>query len=225
MDREDSKSSGSNKRAKLEPTQPVKAEKQDANHPSLEELKASLPRLDDPVRHKTAQLMLDGLYKAMHEGAEGDAVVVAASIEHAVFLQNGGVTAAYKTKVRSLAFNMRDARNPDLRARVLEGRISGHVLVDLSSDELASDERRKENKEIKEYKLKEANPAGMKKATTDAFQYVLHDAAMSLTAAVCNELTATLHLCRCGKCKQKKCVYYVSCSKLLCFSMSANRQY
>lgn len=208
MDREDSKSSGSNKRAK---TEPAKAEKQD--HPSLEELKASLPRLDDPVRHKTAQLMLDGLYKAMQEGMEGDAVAVAASIEHAVFLQNGGVTAAYKTKVRSLAFNMRDARNPDLRARVLEGKISGHVLVDLSSDELASDERRKENKEIKEYKLKEANPAGMKKATTDAFQYVLHGAILVMSVAH-TELTATLYLCRCGKCKQKKCVYYVSCSQL-----------
>lgn len=182
LDREDSKSSGSNKRAKTEPTQSVKGDKQDANHPSLEELKARLPRLDDPFRHKTAQLMMDGLYKALQEGVEGDAVGVAASIEHAVFLQNGGVTAAYKTKVRSLAFNMKDARNPDLRARVLEGRISGHVLVDLTSDELASDERRKENKEIKEYKLKEANPAGLKKATTDAFQ--------------------------CGKCKQKKCVYY-----------------
>lgn len=174
LDREDSKSTGSNKRAKTEPNQQVKADKQDANHPSLEELKARLPRLDDPFRHKTAQLMVDGLYKALQEGVEGDAVAVAASIEHAVFLQNGGVTAAYKTKVRSLAFNMKDARNPDLRARVLEGKISGHVLVDLTSDELASDERRKENKEIKEYKLKEANPAGLKKATTDAFQYVLH---------------------------------------------------
>ena len=225
LDREDSKSSGSNKRAKTEPTQHVKAEKQDAHLPSLEELKASLPRLDDPVRHKTAQMMLDGLYKAMEQGVEGDAVAAAASIEHAVFLQNGGVTAAYKTKVRSLAFNLRDARNPDLRARVLEGRISGHVLVDLSSDELASDERRKENKEIKYFKLKEANPAGLKKATTDAFQYVLHDAGVSLTAAVCNKLTATLHLCRCGKCKQKKCVYYVSCPQLLCINMSATRQH
>ena len=212
LDQEDSKSTGSNKRAKTEPTQAVKAVKQAANHPPLEELKATLPRLDDPFRHKTAQLMVDGLYKALQEGVEGDAVAVAASIEHAVFLQNGGVTAAYKTKVRSLAFNMKDARNPDLRARVLEGKISGHVLVDLTSDELASDERRKENKEIKEYKLKEANPAGLKKATTDAFQYVLQEACSSCEShPPLIELTIVLYHCRCGKCKQKKCVYYVSC--------------
>ena len=176
LDREDSRSSGSNKRARTEPqsvTKPGDATKQAADHPSLDELRASLPKLDDPFRNKTAQLMLDGLHKAMLEGNEGDAVAVAADIEQAVFLQNKGVTAAYKTKVRSLAFNMKDARNPDLRARVLEGQITGHMLVGLSSDELASNERRKENKEIKEWALKEANPAGLKKATTDAFKYVL----------------------------------------------------
>lgn len=136
-------------------------------------MKAALPKLNDPVRQKTAEMMLDGLYTAQTEGAEGDPVKVAAEIEQAVFLQNAGVTANYKTKVRSLAYNMRDARNPDLRRRVLEGTITGHVLVTLSSDELASDDRRKENKEIREHAMWEANPAAIKKATTDAFQYDL----------------------------------------------------
>lgn len=137
---------------------------------SLIELKAALPKIGDPVRQKTAELMLDGLHKAEAEGATGDLLKVASEIEQAVFLQNGGVTANYKTKVRSLAFNMRDARNPDLRRRVLEGTITGHVLVTLSSDELASDDRRTENKEIREHAMWEANPAAIKKATTDAFQ-------------------------------------------------------
>ena len=122
------------------------------------------------MRQKTAILMLEGLHKALLEGAEGDAVKTATEIEQAIFSQHRGVNAQYKTKVRSLAFNMKDARNPDLRARVLEGDISGHVLVTLNSDELASNERRKENKEIRQHALREANPAGVKKATTDAFQ-------------------------------------------------------
>lgn len=137
---------------------------------SVAQMKAALPKLGDPVRQKTAEMMLDGLHTAQTEGAEGDPIKVAAEIEQAVYLQNGGVTASYKTKVRSLAFNMRDARNPDLRRRVLEGTITGHVLVTLSSDELASDDRRKENKEIREHAMWEANPAAIKKATTDAFQ-------------------------------------------------------
>ena len=164
--------SGSNKRQKLEPTA---SQDQSASikHESLDQLKASLPKLDDPMRHKTAVLILEGLHKALLEGAEGDAVKTAVEVEQAIFSQHKGVNAQYKTKVRSLAFNMKDARNPDLRARVLEGDISGHVLVTLNSDELASNERRKENKEIRQHALREANPAGVKKATTDAFQYVL----------------------------------------------------
>lgn len=163
--------SGSNKRQKLDRSasedQPV-----DVKHESIEQLKASLPVLNDAMRQKTAVLMLEGLHKALLEGATGDPVEIATEVEQAIFSQHKGVNAQYKTKVRSLAFNMKDARNPDLRARVLEGDITGHVLVTLSSDELASNERRKENKEIRQHALREANPAGVKKATTDAFQYV-----------------------------------------------------
>ena len=161
------------KRPKLDHHTSSRSGVPEENIESLDQLKLSLPRLDDAMRHKTAVLMLEGLHKALIEGADGDAARTAADIEQAIFLQNGGVNANYKTKVRSLAFNMKDARNPDLRARVLEGDISGHVLVTLSSDELASNERRKENKEIRQHALREANPAGLKKATTDAFQYVL----------------------------------------------------
>lgn len=173
--RSDDDASDQQKRSADLVQRPVKQE-------SIAQMKAALPKLGDPVRQKTAEMMLDGLHTAQTEGAEGDPIKVAAEIEQAVYLQNGGVTASYKTKVRSLAFNMRDARNPDLRRRVLEGTITGHVLVTLSSDELASDDRRKENKEIREHAMWEANPAAIKKATTDAFQ--------------------------CSKCKQKKCIYY-----------------
>ncbi|DBA94141.1 TPA: transcription elongation factor TFIIS, variant 2 [Trebouxia sp. C0004] len=184
-DGDETNTPGYNKRRKIE--QQTAAEQQPSGQTeikteSLDQLKASLPKLDDAMRHKTALLMLEGLHKALQEGVEGDAVQTAADIEQAIFQQYGGVNANYKTKVRSLAFNMKDARNPDLRARVLDGEISGYVLVTLTSDELASNERRKENKEIRQHALREANPAGIKKATTDAFQ--------------------------CGKCKQKKCVYY-----------------
>ena len=207
--------SGSNKRAKTEESPFTKGqstgEEADIQHESIDQLKASLPRLDDPMRHKTAVLMLEGLHKALKEGAQGDAAKIAAEVEQAIFLQNGGVTANYKTKVRSLAFNMKDARNPDLRARVLEGDISGHVLVTLNSDELASNERRKENKEIRQHALREANPAGIKKATTDAFQYAKFCKITLCIPTSCNALTVCHILCRCGKCKQKKCVYYVSC--------------
>lgn len=212
----DAKSSGSNKRPRLERQTAAQEQPTEIKHESLDQLKASLPKLDDAMRHKTAVLMLDGLHKALQEGAEGDAAKIAAEVEQAIFLQNGGVNANYKTKVRSLAFNMKDARNPDLRARVLEGDITGHVLVTLSSDELASNERRKENKEIRQHALREANPAGIKKATTDAFQWVLLNKCSSFVSccSFANHACSSWLFCRCGKCKQKKCVYYVSSPSL-----------
>ena len=39
--------------------------------------------------------------------------------------QNGGANQKYKAKLRSLAFNLRDANNPDLRRRVLSAEVSG----------------------------------------------------------------------------------------------------
>lgn len=42
-------------------------------------------------------------------------------------------------QVRTLSFNLKDASNPDLRARVLSGRISAARLVVMTPEELASD--------------------------------------------------------------------------------------
>ena len=44
----------------------------------------------------------------------------------------------YKAKYRSLIFNLRDAANPDLRARVLKGELPPDKLVQLSAEGLAS---------------------------------------------------------------------------------------
>ena len=51
----------------------------------------------------------------------------------------GTVDKGYRDKYRSLAFNLRDERNPDLRARVLQGKIEPDELVDKEVEELASD--------------------------------------------------------------------------------------
>ena len=56
--------------------------------------------------------------------------------------------------------------------QVLAGDITGHILVTLKPEELASDARRQENKEIKEHAMWEAAPAAQKQATTDAFKWV-----------------------------------------------------
>ena len=44
----------------------------------------------------------------------------------------------YKAKYRSLHYNLKDAANPELRARVLTGELAPPALVRLSNQDLAS---------------------------------------------------------------------------------------
>lgn len=44
----------------------------------------------------------------------------------------------YRQKVRSLSYNLSDASNPELRARVLQGEVTPDRLVQMTPNELAS---------------------------------------------------------------------------------------
>lgn len=107
---------------------------------------------------------------------------LAVEIEEELRGQFGGVNDAYKAKFRSLSFNLKDKKNPDLRKRVLIGSIQPSLLVTLSPEDLASDAQRQENARIREKKLFDSAPSAAKQATTDQFQ--------------------------CGKCRQRKTTYY-----------------
>lgn len=50
----------------------------------------------------------------------------------------GSITSEYKSKARTLAFNLKDPTNPDLRAHVLAGDIPPATLVTMSAADLAS---------------------------------------------------------------------------------------
>ncbi|XP_063092037.1 SPOC domain-containing protein 1 isoform X3 [Cavia porcellus] len=65
---------------------------------------------------------------------------IAADIEAALFDLMQGTTYRYKTKYRTLLFNLRDPRNPDLFLKVVHGNVTPHDLVRMSSVQLASQE-------------------------------------------------------------------------------------
>jgi len=141
----------------------------------------------DPTRDKGRQLFANSLQLAVKEAGEaglaGQIAHIAAEIEEALFSQNGGMSKNYKAKFRSLNFNLKDPKNPDLRARVLRREHTAQELVTLSAEELASSARQRENQKIREHALWEAERGKTdQKATTDQFQ--------------------------CGKCKQRKTTYY-----------------
>mmetsp|Transcript_3945 Transcript_3945/g.10157 ORF Transcript_3945/g.10157 Transcript_3945/m.10157 type:complete len:326 (+) Transcript_3945:160-1137(+) len=142
----------------------------------------------DPVRDKGRALFAESLHRATAEGGNAggflvDVAELAEGIEAAMFSQFGGVTKEYKAKFRSLNFNLKDPKNPDLRGRLVRGEVAPADLVTLSSEELASRELQEKNEKIREWALFEAERGKhLQQASTDQFQ--------------------------CGKCKQRKTRYF-----------------
>jgi len=98
------------------------------------------------ARERIAAMLRDALEVAVGElAAEGadpvpsGAVAQAAqAVEAACYAAFQGLSKEYKTRMRSLQFNLKDPSNPGLRARVLLSELQPHQLVLLTPDQLAS---------------------------------------------------------------------------------------
>ncbi|KAL1562208.1 hypothetical protein AAHA92_04808 [Salvia divinorum] len=74
---------------------------------------------------------------------------LAFKIEAELFKLFGGLNKKYKEKGRSLLFNLKDQKNPELRERVMSGEISPERLCSMTAEELAS-------KELSEWRIAKA---------------------------------------------------------------------
>ena len=72
----------------------------------------------EPTRDKIRVLIAEALQLARNQGVQGDPCAAAVDVEEAMYVQNSGVNQKYKAKYRTLAFNLKDPKNPDLRAKV-----------------------------------------------------------------------------------------------------------
>lgn len=134
----------------------------------------------DKTRDKCVELIYDAL--ASDSGAPNDLIVSrATAVEKAVWSNHGGTTTAYKAKIRSLFVNLKDKNNPGLRDSIVSGDLSTERFSTMSSEEMASEERKSANNKIKEDNLFASYGATERQAETDAFQ--------------------------CSRCKQRKCRY------------------
>eukprot|EP01018_Ginkgo_biloba_P004619 Gb_10316 [translate_table: standard] len=147
-------------------------------------------KCNDTLRDKFREILAEAFSKVPAE-AEAEELVkiracdpirVAVSVETVMFEKLGRSNGAQKFKYRSIMFNLKDANNPDLRRRVLIGEIKPEKLIVMTPEEMASDQRKLENKQIKDKALFECERGINPKATTDQF--------------------------KCGKCGQRKCTYY-----------------
>lgn len=157
----------------------------------------SMIKCNDSPRDRIRELLLESLSKVYKETSgsgrdevknildevdASDPIRVAVTVESAMYEKLGSSIGTHKAKYRSIMFNLKDPKNPDFRRRVLLGEVKPDRLVDLAPEDMASDERKLANKQIKDKALFECERAGAPKATTDQF--------------------------KCGRCGQRKTTYY-----------------
>lgn len=146
------------------------------------------PKSGNVKRDKARQMMLDGLVLCLSEDVEPVTALgrLAAEVEDALWAANcegaRDPTPAYLSKVRTVAFNLKDPNNPDLRSRVAVGIVPPEALAHMGAEEMASDARKVQNAQIRKEMAAELVRGQQEMATTDQFQ--------------------------CGKCKQRKVTYY-----------------
>ncbi|KAG8199252.1 hypothetical protein JTE90_003679 [Oedothorax gibbosus] len=87
----------------------------------------------------------------------------------------------YKNRVRSRVSNLRDVKNPGLRANVLKGIIEPSRIAVMTADEMASEE--------------------MKKLRMKFTKEAINDHQMAMTSGTKTDLL------KCGKCKKSNCTY------------------
>ncbi|XP_059300909.1 transcription elongation factor TFIIS-like [Lycium ferocissimum] len=132
----------------------------------------------DSVRDKVRELLAEALCKVSSEVDDDlrdavnacDPYRVAVQVETAMFEKWGRSSGAQKFKYRSIMFNIKDPNNPDFRRKVLIGQYPPRSIIELSPEDMASDERQKENKKIKEKALFNSELGGPPKASTDKFK-------------------------------------------------------
>ncbi|KAJ1975261.1 transcription elongation factor TFIIS [Dimargaris cristalligena] len=135
----------------------------------------------DPARDQCTKMLYAAL--ATNSGADSELLLKrAVAIEAFVFQQSGTTNVAYKSKIKSLFLNLGQKSNPGLREAVASGDITIPQICTMSSQDMASEERKAKDRQLQEDNLFKARGAGPMQAETDQF--------------------------RCGRCKSRKCTYY-----------------
>ncbi|EFR02198.1 transcription elongation factor S-II [Nannizzia gypsea CBS 118893] len=133
------------------------------------------------ARDSCLGLMYDGLCLGSTEPSR-TVLQKATEVEAAAFKAFGPETKeAYRTKIRSLYQNLKNKSNLSLRTRVLTNEIAPDRFVNMTHDELKSDERREEDLKIQKENMDKAMVGQPERSISKSLQ--------------------------CGKCGQRKVTY------------------
>ena len=160
--------------------------------PSLK-VNSSLPKSGNPlsrdnIREQIYQA-LSMVFKESQDDADikdqlqtRDPIRIAASLESALFRKWGISNTSCRAKYRSLLFNIKDAKNPDFRRKILLGKIKPEAVAEMNASEMASDEMQHKNDAVLARSLWKCTVDRNQEGTTDQF--------------------------RCGKCGESKTIYH-----------------
>ncbi|KAL5490615.1 TFS1 [Sanghuangporus weigelae] len=135
----------------------------------------------DKTRDKCIELIYDAL--VLDSAAPTEVILKRATAIEAVVLtdHNNDMGKDYKGKIRSLYLNLKDKTNPGLRQNIVSGDLAVMKFCRMTSQEMASEERKAADAAIQEENFHKSLGAEEQQAETDAFQ--------------------------CSKCKQRKTRY------------------
>ncbi|XP_019512970.1 PREDICTED: SPOC domain-containing protein 1 isoform X1 [Hipposideros armiger] len=151
------------------------------------------PSLDIEIRCTVIRTLQEVLLSRLRELpdlvlSEEEVEGIAADIEAALFDLTQATNYRYKTKYRSLLFNLRDHRNPELFLKVVHGDVTPHGLVRMNSIQLAPqelarwrDQEEKRGLEIIEQQQKEPCSLPTSKLTHKGEVEILRDVDQMLT--------------------------------------------
>ncbi|XP_045072938.1 PHD finger protein 3 [Coregonus clupeaformis] len=143
------------------------AVKQETKRPKVSSPSSKKPVSVDHIRRSVRDALKDILLKRLKESdfqaSPEKAAEVAKKTERELFAFYRDTDCKYKSKYRSLMFNLKDTKNNVLFKRVLKGEISPGTLIRMSPEELASKElaawRQRENRHAIEMIEKEQREA------------------------------------------------------------------
>uniref|UniRef100_A0A182VSJ0 Transcription elongation factor n=1 Tax=Anopheles minimus TaxID=112268 RepID=A0A182VSJ0_9DIPT len=136
----------------------------------------------DAVRLKCREMLANAL-RVDGEPPEGcqSPEELGEELEEAIFVEFKNTDMRYKNRVRSRVANLKDPKNPSLRANFISGAITAQRLAKMTSEEMASDEM----KHLRDRFVKEA----------------INDAQLATVQGTKTDLL------KCGKCKKRNCTY------------------
>ncbi|TFK38327.1 transcription elongation factor [Crucibulum laeve] len=136
--------------------------------------------IGDTTRDKCTELIYDAL--SFDSSAPVELILRRAqAIEKAVHDEFNSTDGQYKAKIRTLFVNLKDKNNPSLRENVVSGELAAERFSKMTSQDMASEERKAADQKIREANFHNSLSAAEQQAETDGFQ--------------------------CSRCKQRKCRY------------------